>query len=65
MFLGEAIHPRWKESSNEKDKTKLYLYEGTEEDVPDLELGTSSLTSRKTFTVTVPIDLDESDEEST
>lgn len=61
MFLGEAVHPRWKDIAKKEDEA--YLYEDTEGvQVPDLEIGRSA-TSQKGVIVTVPINL-ESDEES-
>ena len=62
MYLGEAIHPRWKEAANRKED--VYLYEDTEGgQVPDLETG-KSVISQKSVIVTVPMNI-ESDEEST
>lgn len=63
MFLGEAIHPRWKESADKVDDDIVYLYEATESDLQDVESGIT-LNGRKTMTVTVPIDLGSSIEAS-
>lgn len=58
LFLGEAIQPRWKCGDQTSKDEDAFVYETADCDVPDLELGS------KAFTVTVPIDPAESDEES-
>jgi len=56
MFLGEAVHPRWKESPSDEGKDEIYSYEITEGGVTDLEVG-SSMNKRTSVTVTVPMDI--------
>jgi len=72
LFLGEALHPRWKMGASDCEfvTEDIGFSYGTEEDVVDLEAGFKPsgeprlTTSIKPQTVLVPIDLVDSDEES-
>jgi sterol 3beta-glucosyltransferase len=59
LFLGEALHPRWKENGD-KDED-FFVYDVTEPDVTDLESGNRM---SKTFTVTVRMGMGVDEEKS-